>query len=617
MATDITTLLIQMIRANTQTAGLTTNSTVLGSTGDLISSVANYAQIFGTVVGPIAQSTAASTVGGIAAQQAAGTLIAGAAAQAGAAAGAEVGASAAAEAAEAAAAGGLEAGLAGAIVVLALSCIAALLSAAGNPGQSNQSQQFLDLVNGIGELTDDVLATYWQDKMTGSLSLLWSPVGTDLDNLAKEGTGGSDVTDDVSHFHDNALAFVNHLVKDPGSDQYWQVPAQPAGDIPQSSDPKPGWGTNGWMYESWYGRFPTRLTVGGSPSGNAKDPRTMAPVLALGIQSYLMLESLLNVIEPTQPTLQEFLNDFGGALADYTNFLYGNYELAVRKIVKTDLPSEGEILGTLWWITQMAGVFAHPSTNPTQPTSQSWGAPWPFPSDQPGAAFSGNGWAWNLSYGASETYPQYGFYGNVQLDQAQRNWFTPAYIVSRLDATNAVSQWQQALILFNVGSDTYVSIDGLENWAIPWLENRLILGRMARWKAVYLLNGFDGLWSGLQALQRLTPNLAVVPATMRLAQDDTIASGNWSARELCKIVQVNGKLLTGNDYVSADNEFVINWAPVSPIEWTSVSGQTVGGLVQFLYNVANGNWAGPPLQAPGEGIARPLSFRGVLAGAAA
>jgi hypothetical protein len=130
---------------------------------------------------------------------------------------------------------------------------------------------------------------------------------------------------------------------------------------------------------------------------------------------------------------------------------------------------------------------------------------------------------------------------------------------------------------------------------------------MARWKAIYLLNGFDRWWSVLQALQRLAaPNPPVVPAAMRLDQDGTIASGNWSTRELCKVVK-GGLYPRGS---SSDNNFVIDWGP-------SVSGHSVEGLAQFLYNIANGNWAGPPEQHPYRDIPRPLSLRGLLAGAAA
>ena len=46
---------------------------------------------------------------------------------------------------------------------------------------------------------------------------------------------------------------------------------------------------------------------------------------------------------------------------------------------------------------------------------------------------------------------------------------------------------------------------------------------------------------------------------------------------------------------------------------------SVAGLLCFLYNIAKGNWAGPPAYAPNpyynpdQGPPKPLSFRGVLA----
>jgi hypothetical protein len=420
----------------------------------------------------------------------------------------------------------------------------------------------------------------------------------------------------VSSYHTAAQDFVIALVSNPFSSKgYWVVPAEPAGDVPQSPDPKPGWGRFGWEYDSWYGHFPARNTTGGVPGAPVVDPVTMSPALALGLQTYLLIESLLKSIDPTQLTIQQFVHDFGDTeLKGYLDFLYGNYQLAVNGIVKTGLPSEDEILGMLWQITQVEGVSAHPSTNPSQPTSQSWGAPWPPVPTNPGPAFSGNGWAWNGRYGASLTYPQYGYYGNVAADQSGNNWYTPAYIVSVPDATNFISQWQQAGVLYDIGSDTYVSIESLRNWTIPWLQNKLILGRMARWKALYLFNGFDGVWSVLQAFQRIT-GFTEVPAAMMLTQDNTIASGDWSCRELCTVVLIQGNLLSGNGYVNTDNQFIIETPNPAG---GAVSGHSVAGLADFLHNLAYGNWAGPPLflPSPNPGPPRPLSLRSLLAGAA-
>ncbi len=171
-----------------------------------------------------------------------------------------------------------------------------------------------------------------------------------------------------------------------------------------------------------------------------------------------------------------------------------------------------------------------------------------------------------------------------------------------------VSEWQQANILFSEEGETYVSIGALEDWTIPWLKNTLILGRMARWKAIYLNHCFDRVWDMLQAMQRLVaPNGPIVPSTMTLQQDGTIANGNWSARELCKVL-----FPMGNPQAIEQPDFLINWAPASPTEWTGFSGHSVAGLVQFLNSVGDGNWAGPPANNPSGS----LSLRGLLAIAA-
>jgi hypothetical protein len=69
-----------------------------------------------------------------------------------------------------------------------------------------------------------------------------------------------------------------------------------------------------------------------------------------------------------------------------------------------------------------------------------------------------------------------------------------------------------------------------DDWVLPWLQNNVLLGRMGRWKAIYLLNGYDQVWSMIQMLRFLTnPDPRVLLATMPLDQDHTIANGNWSA----------------------------------------------------------------------------------------
>lgn len=95
-----------------------------------------------------------------------------------------------------------------------------------------------------------------------------------------------------------------------------------------------------------------------------------------------------------------------------------------------------------------------------------------------------------------------------------------------------------------------------------------------------------------------------------------IATGNWSVRELCKVVKAEGDVGIGQPVPPF---LVNNWAPRGfvPPGWPPVSVHSVQGLVYFLYNVAKGNWAGPPERDPNQEPPRPLSFRGLLAGAAA
>jgi hypothetical protein len=633
MATDITRLLIQMIRAGEQPDGLVgalaANNTVLENSSaqnGVVSSAADFAQLLSTA-GPLVTALNQSLAN-------AATAILGSTVQTASAQAANLSSNAAA-AGGAAAAGAAGAGAAsialpalGAAAILVLSFVLAEL---GSDGPSSQAQFYQDLESKLEALQDTTVKSYWDDNFN-ALGAVWLPVEGYLNDLSLGGTNSSDVKSDVSGWHTDAMTFVDALysgIENPLAQYvYWEVPAPPAGDVPQSPSVQPSVGFN-WATGSWYGQFPVLAT-----SGNMPDPTTFLGMFALGLQSYLMLECLRNIVDSSQMTFSESMKTYGPLIGQWNEFLYTNYASAVNGILKTDLPTEYEILGYLWYLANVIGsAYAVPSTNPGQNPMQSWGAPWPTPDDNVQANYSGDGWAWTGVYGASEVYPYSAYYGSAQLDPTDTYVFTPAYIIPWIVAGNnaatMLSQWSDADILFNVGSDeTLVSMDSLASWVIPWLQNKLILGRMACWKAIYLFNNFGFTWSVLQSVQRLVPDPPVVPPTVTLAElgnfigggfgpsDNMIASGNWSVRELCNTVVANGDLLTGNDYVSSDNGFVYNWAPISSTVWTRVSGQSVGGFVEFLYNVANGNWAGPPEALTRPVSPRPLSLRGLLAAAA-
>jgi hypothetical protein len=232
MAEDVTKLLIQMVTGGaSQADALAVNSSVLGSTADLVSSVANYAQIIGTAEQPLALAASVITTEGAVVEATSLTTLA-------------------------------TTGV-GAFVVILASILFAL---ANSTSESDQSFQAL-----VDAVPADESGGYWLNKLTGSLSTLWSPVGADLDDLAAEGTGGPNVQSGVSHYHEDALIFIRHLVEDIGFEQYWQVQPNPVEDVPQSSSPPTtnivGINTDFWQYLSWYGKFPTRLSVKDSPSG--------------------------------------------------------------------------------------------------------------------------------------------------------------------------------------------------------------------------------------------------------------------------------------------------------------------------------------------------------------
>lgn len=596
MVADVTTTLVQLIESSaspSQTAGLAASDAALGSSGEVLSGVANWMQVLGSLEGPAAQAAVAKELGDIARTQTAlGT------------------ASAAAEGAEASALATASASGFGAFLMLGVSIILTAV-AAGQGDSSGQSQVLLAIKNGFDELANEIGSTWWPDNMT-ALNAYWAPptggVGLDLDDLARQGTAGEYVKKDVPNWHTHAQAFLNALTSDLNSANYWQAPREPAGDVPQAViKPNASWwdaDPKDFQTLSWYGHFPARSQVHGSPGGNVADPTTALPLLALALQSYLALHSLANLVDPSQPTLDKLLSQYGPDFTGPTGYLrvlYTQYSLAVQGIVKTDLPTHDEILGFLWTLSFWGGAQA--SLEPDGDPVASWGAP-ERRSGDPNKAFSGDGFLWQGRYGAAATYPQYGYYGRASFTSqgwpsiplgGAKSVLTPAYLVSIPDTTNAVEEWWRASILLD-GNPPYVDTEKLDAWVIPWLENKVILGTMARWKAIYLVNRYDRIWSLLRSLELLLkPDPPIVPAHLEL-DDGTRADGHWSLRELLGAIRVGPLLLTG----------------ISEIDRESATW-----LAKILYNIAHGNWGGPPnYGGAGEGPMGPFSLRDLLASVA-
>jgi hypothetical protein len=611
MSTDAVIQLMQVIEQKLSPGALDAITSVAGQTDFTMGMTADLVQILGAGEGPIAAAAAAKTVGEIAARQSLkpsdpNYLSPGAAAE-----------STALTSAETAAAG--------AIIILLVSEVLTFLIGAVE-GSSRQEDQFVEIINAIDGLTVPVLAAYWQAK-EGPLQSAWQPLGVDLDDLTAQGTGGNYVKNAVDNFHSAASGFVNNFVPGHGLDPaaYWRRPFDPA-DPPEVF--------LGEGCGNWYGAPLQPKPAGG---GYVLDPRSMMPFLCLGLQSYMLLQMLAYFIDPSQPRFDEFVAQYGpNQLTDYLTFLYSQYSLAVNGIVKTDFPSEADVLGGLDQLFNgvdgiLPGTVTDSSYFPDKQETGNWGG-----SPQQGRWQGQAGFAWDYVYGAAETYPPYGIYPPTSLNYVKgTNAADPlagasccsfSLLTSIDHFSDLRAQLQQRGIVYpvygtaggfaNVAVTQTISVDTLRSWVIPWIQNRIVLGTMARWKALYLINGHDTMWSLLQKLNLIVspdPVKFQLPNPMTLDQDGTIADGNWHARELCAVLLLKGALLNG---VQIENRAAPSFVVHKP---NNLTGLSMFALVQFLDNIASGNWGEPPSYPAnvfGSGPARPLGFRDRLAAAA-
>lgn len=146
------------------------------------------------------------------------------------------------------------------------------------------------------------------------------------------------------------------------------------------------------------------------------------------------------------------------------------------------------------------------------------------------------------------------------------------------------------------------------DFTIPWVQNKVTLGSMARWKALYLISGYDRVFQLMRSLQDLVaPYMQsapeIVPPVMYL-DDGTRADGNWSARELCNVLQLPRGVYTlyGGltvDYYDEDGSFLFEaWSVNRLLHFSqTISGLPLPGNVPY-YDLNAG---------------RPLSFRALLA----
>ncbi|MDA4118059.1 MAG: hypothetical protein OK455_06920 [Thaumarchaeota archaeon] len=610
----------------------------LSQSDNLLSNVANYAQVVSTAgpiaaaaVDPLIESTAAATT---TATAEAGALSLSLTVDAG-----------------AAASGAVTAGV-GAAIVLFLSFLLGSIASSSSP-DSSLAKALQQIQTEVSDINITSLAYYWNDQLNSGFHSYWNPpsgggLQTDFDDLAAQGTGGDYVKKDASNYHDNANGFVdnlvpsapagaNNLIPPENWGRFWQRPdlqelrfspyskiwyatLYPYGGEGLTNIPPNAPQNSPGFTQMWYGKLPQAQSVA-NPTGlpMVADPRTFRPYLSLAIQSYLTLQSLVNFIDKKQPTFSTFLSQYNRDLIGYADFLYSLYTQSVHGIVKSDLPSNADTLGYLtFYIFQRghdAGKLgaASDAVQPIINDSKIGPASMPQFSVNPDyTTLPTAGTQWNGVYGVVDEYPPYGAYqpqpsswGNL----SPPGMAAPSYIIDMIN-TDGID------LVLTTDPYPYLLEFTFGYWLFPWLQAKLTLGRMARWKAIYIFNGNDKVWSFLQNLRKTitsVPEGAKAPSYQEVKlRDGTIATGDWSTRELCRVLnQIGGGLI----------------GPAPSFTDPSGKGLSLFLLDQCLDNIGKGTWAGSayasadrPRDESGKplpaGLSRPASFRDLLAAAA-
>jgi hypothetical protein len=582
MTADATTQLIARINNQfSQAANLPSEASrldFLGTLNSLIAVAANYAQILGTA----ASINDAASVVAAAAKEAAAS-----------------GATAASVSAEAATAG--SSGGVGAIIIVFVSLMMGALSQAlGGSGGFDEDAALAQLVALALDEQNGQMDTYWEN-VSQSIGPYWTALYTDLDNLAAQGVDGPDVKGPPPHAYDfftAAQEYVNNLLNT--TQGYWERPSYQ--NLVFQAEQVPCRTFGDLSAEGWYGNMPwpqpVDSAIPGSEAAVIHDPRTMLPSLVWGITSYLTIAEVMNTIDQVQYTFAQFIDNaqYRADMTGYARFIYQEFILAVGAqdpsqpdaepsgLIKSDIPELGDV-----------GSFVLLVTGQQSPFGESESYPGPSIGGAPSA---GDGW--NGVFGVVD---QFGVYPAPVPVPAS----TPSYIIDLFpgfaieylggdptlnDPTGISDAGVSAIFAATAPGllDLPLPIGAME-LTYPWIQIKLILGLMARWKALYLFKGYDQIWAFTQRLLVMSKKSAY---PVLYLPDGTLANENWSMRELIDAFTSN-----------SSNAFPFEFQPNS-----------LFSLIQGLDEVANGSWAGPAIdEYTFSKPARPVSFRDRLAAA--
>jgi hypothetical protein len=344
----------------------------------------------------------------------------------------------------------------------------------------------------------------------------------------------------------------------------------------------PGVNTQHYRNMVWYGELPR---PGPEDDPNVFDPQYTLPAWLYGVQSWLTIIALQHQIDPEHwPKFETIVEQYQNTLAGWSEFLREKYDKAVLGLVKSDLPSASDIIGFLnaqyLWMGPNYNTSDVPWIGPFDDGSSYFYLTGyaPLPPDTPPTT----GFAWNLIYGVVDMYAVFSQPSFIVVD-GQLSYKSLSYMIESFQRFDS----------YNVFRTTRL-INGhvfLHPMIVPWVRARVAVGLMARWKAFYLLRGYDKAWSILQTLRFLA---ALPPADELTLQDETKANGNWSLRELYSVL---GNL----------DGFYGNWLRTDRL--------SLYNLMDALNKIATSDW-GFPYPSPTPTLSRPASFRDRLAAAA-
>ena len=244
---------------------------------------------------------------------------------------------------------GAAAGVEVAALVIVISIVLAIVSSLGSGSSDSTQQELKTVLNALPGIGDETLNTYWNDKL-GPISVLQDHLQTDLQWISSQGITGPQVKGYVNAFINDGANFVNALIPNIIIDasDLWQQPYVPSLAFTAQQVLYPAAVIEGTPPDApitigsimgWYGSLPQT----GSTSSAIPDPRSMLPVLAWGIGSYLTILRMANLIDPTQNTFPQFRTELQPELVQYTNLFQQEFAMAIDGLVISDLPSRVEI----------------------------------------------------------------------------------------------------------------------------------------------------------------------------------------------------------------------------------------------------------------------------------